>query len=84
MKNSESTESNAASRLLCSYAVRVHDSRAYRKMDVTRKHISPILELREMLLTFQTGFNLVNAAVVSAIPVLSCATNSKSDFSLVV
>ena len=36
-------------------------------MDVTRKHISCILELREILLSFQTGFNLVNAAVVCAI-----------------
>ena len=38
-----------------------------RKMDVTRERISRILELREMLLSFQTGFNLVNAAVVCAI-----------------
>ena len=53
--------------LLCSYAVRVHDSKAYRKMDVTKEHISRVLELREMLLLFQTGFNLVNAAVVYAI-----------------
>ena len=36
-------------------------------MDVTRKHISCILELREILLSFQTGFNLVNVAVVCAI-----------------
>ena len=49
-------------------AVRVHDSQAYRKMDVTREHISCILELREYsLLSLQTGFNLVNAAVVCAI-----------------
>ena len=47
--------------------MRVHDSQAYRKMDVTREPISRILELREILLSFQTGFNLVNAAVVSAI-----------------
>ena len=47
--------------------MRVHDSQAYRKMDVTRKRISRILELREILLSFQTGFNLVNAAVVCAI-----------------
>ena len=53
--------------LLCSSAVRVHDSQAYRKMDVTREHISCILEMREMLLTFQTSFNLVSAAVVCAI-----------------
>ena len=47
--------------------MRVHDSQAYRKMDVTRERISRILELREMLLSFQTGFNLVNAAVACAI-----------------
>ena len=53
--------------LLCSSAVRVHDSQAYRKMDVTRERISRILELREILLSIQTGFNLVDAAVVCAI-----------------
>ena len=53
--------------LLWSSAVRVHDSQAYRKMDVTREGISRILELREILLSFQTGFNLVNAAVVCAV-----------------
>ena len=46
--------------LLCSSAVRVHDSQAYRKVDVTRERISRILELRETLLSFQTGSNLVN------------------------
>ena len=53
--------------LLCSSAVRVHDSQAYRKMDVTRERISRISEMREMLLSFKTGFNLVNDAVVCAI-----------------
>ena len=53
--------------LLCSSAVRVHDSQAYRKMDVTRERISRILELREILLSIQTGFNLVNAGVVCSI-----------------
>ena len=53
--------------LLWSSAVRVHDSQAYRKMDVTRGCISHILELKEILLSFQTGFILVNAAVVCAI-----------------
>ena len=53
--------------LLCNSAVRVHDSQAYRKMDVTKERISRILELREMFLSFQTGFNLVNAAVVCPI-----------------
>ena len=47
--------------------MRVHDSQAYRKMDVTRERISHILELREILLSIQTGFSLVNAAVVCAV-----------------
>ena len=50
--------------LLWSSAVRVHDSQAYRKMDVTRERISRTLELREILLLIQIGFSLVNAAVV--------------------
>ena len=53
--------------LLRRSAVRVHDSQAKRKVDVTRESTSRILELREMLLSFQTGFNLVSAAVVCAI-----------------
>ena len=47
--------------------MRVHDSQACRKMDVTRERISRILELREILLSIQTGFRLVNAAVACAI-----------------
>ena len=47
--------------------MRVHDSQAYRKMDLTRECINRILELREILLSFQIDFNLVNAAVVCAI-----------------
>ena len=47
--------------------MKVHDSHAYRKTDVTREHISRLLELREILLSFQTGFNLVNATVVCAL-----------------
>ena len=53
--------------LLWSSAVRVHDSQAYRKMDVTRERISRISELREIPLLIQTGFGLVNAAVACAI-----------------
>ena len=34
---------------------------------MTRERISRILELREILLSIQTGFSLVNAAVVGAI-----------------
>ena len=47
--------------------MRVHDSQAYRKMDVARERIGHISELREILLSFQTGFNLVNAAVACAV-----------------
>ena len=47
--------------------MRVHDSQACRKMDVTREGISRVLELREILLSIQIGFSLVNAAVACAI-----------------
>ena len=47
--------------------MRVDDSQTYRKMDVTRESISRILELREVLLSFQTNFSPVDAAVVCAI-----------------
>ena len=47
--------------------MRVHDSQAYRKIVVTTEHIRHILELREILLSFHTGFNLANAAVVCVI-----------------
>ena len=47
--------------------MRVHDSQAYRKMELTRERISLILELREILLLIKTGFSLVNAAAVCAI-----------------
>ena len=53
--------------LLWSSAVSVQDSQACRKMDVTKERISSVLELREILLSLQTGFNLVNAAVACAI-----------------
>ena len=43
--------------LLRSSVVGVHDSHAYRKMNVTRERISRALELREMLPSFQIGFN---------------------------
>ena len=36
-------------------------------MDVTRERINRTFELRERFLSFQTGFNLVNAAVVCAV-----------------
>ena len=52
---------------LWSSAERVHGLLVYRKVDVTRDRISRILELREILLSFQTGFNLVSAAVVCVI-----------------
>ena len=62
--------------LLWSSAVRVHDSQAYRKLDVTRERIRRILELKETLLSLQFGFNLVNATVVFAV------LDSKDDSSI--
>ena len=53
--------------LLWSFALRVDGSQAYRKMDVTKERISRIVEVREMLLSFQTSLNLVNAVFVCAI-----------------
>ena len=53
--------------LLLGSVVRIHDSQAYMKTDVTRERIRRILKLREILLSFETGFNLVNAAVACAI-----------------
>ena len=58
--------------LLWSSAVRVRDSQAYKKMDVTRERISRILDLREILLSFQTGFSLVNAAVAQVFEACDC------------
>ena len=52
--------------LICSSAVTVQESEAYNNMDVTMEHIIRILELREIFLSFKTGFSLVNAAVVCA------------------
>ena len=40
--------------------------KSIQKMDVIGKRVSCILELREILMSFQTGFSLVNAAVICA------------------
>ena len=48
--------------LLWSSAVRVRDLQACMQMDVTLERFSRIFELREILLSFQTGFNFVSAA----------------------
>ena len=47
--------------LLWSSALGVHDSQAYRMMDVTREHIGCILELREIFLSFPTGFKTLSS-----------------------
>ena len=47
--------------------MRVHDSQAYRKIELSTERNSRILEPREMLPSFKIGFNMVNAAVVFAI-----------------
>ena len=65
--------------LLRSSALKAHDSKAYRKVNVTRERISSIMEPREMLLSFQTGFNLVKSAVVCAILESIFGLESSSD-----
>ena len=49
---------------LWSSTLRVHDSQTYRKMNVTRELIRCILELREILLSFQIGFNHVHVCAI--------------------
>ena len=47
-------------------AVKVHDSQAYRNMELTRKRISFTFDPRDMLLSLQMGFGFVRAAVACA------------------
>ena len=53
--------------ILCGTVVKVHDSQVYRKTNMTGERMSLISERREMLLSFQTCFNLVEAADICAI-----------------
>ena len=53
--------------LFSSSAVKVHDSQAYRNIDMTRKSISSIFDPRHMLLSLHTGFSFVRAAVACTI-----------------
>ena len=48
-------------------AVKVHDSQAYRNMEMTRECISFSFCLRDMLLSLPMGFSFVRAAVACAI-----------------
>ena len=52
---------------LSNSAVNVHDSQAYRNMEMTRERISFTFDPRDMLLSLQMGFSFVRAAVVCAI-----------------
>ena len=45
----------------------VHDSQAYRNMEMTRERISFTFDPRDMLLSLQMGFSFVRAAVACAI-----------------
>ena len=57
--------------LLWSSAVRVHGLQAYRKMDVTERAHQLYLGTERNTLSFQTGFNLVNAAVCAYLESIS-------------
>ena len=65
--------------LFCSSVVKVHDSQAYREIGVRSERINHIFELGEMLVSFKTGFNLVNAAVACAILESISGLESTSD-----
>ena len=54
--------------VLFSYsAVKVHDSQAYRNLEMTREHIRFTFGPRDMLLSLRMGFSFVRAAVACAI-----------------
>ena len=69
--------------LLCSFAVRIIDSKAHRKTDVTREHNSCVLEIREVLLSFQIRLNSVSAAVVCAILEVNKHSYTKRQFGII-
>ena len=48
-------------------AIKVHDSRAYRNIGMTREPISFTFDPRDMFLLLQIGFSFVKAAVACAI-----------------
>ena len=53
--------------LFSNTAVKVHDSQAYRNMEMSRERISFTFDPRDMLLSLQMGFSFVRAAVTCAI-----------------
>ena len=53
--------------LFSNSAVNIHDSQAYRNMEMTRERISFTFDPRDMLLSFQMGFSCVRTAVAYAI-----------------
>ena len=53
--------------LFSSSAAKVHDSQAYRNMDMTRKRISFTFDPRDMLLSLHIGLRFVRAVVACAI-----------------
>ena len=53
--------------LFSNSAVKVHDSQAYRNMEMTRERISFTFDPKDMLLSLQMGFSFVRAAVACSI-----------------
>ena len=50
-----------------SFAGKVHDSQAYRNIDMTTERISLIFDPRDMLLSIHIGFSFIRAIVACAI-----------------
>ena len=53
-------------RFFSNSAVKIHDSQAYRNMEMKRELIT--IDQRNMVLSFQIGFSFVRVAVACAIP----------------
>ena len=53
--------------LFSNSAVKVHDSQAYRNIEMTKERISFTFDQRDILLSLQKGFSFVRSAVACAI-----------------
>ena len=65
--------------LFCNSAVKVHDSQAYRNMEMTRERISFTFDPNDLLFSLQMGFSFVRAAVACAILERTSGLESSSE-----
>ena len=65
--------------LFSSSAVNVHDTQAYRNMEITRKSIRFTVDPRDILFSLQADFSFVRAAVAWSILERICGFNFSSE-----